>query len=437
MIFPTIDHLFFDLRESKEFMILRRRQTYICLLVAMTAQLVSYSGMAVATQSAQVTSISGAYSELAKSEHPSEQLMNDLAKMIEKDPTNYQAHFLLAICYQRIGLPDESLPELKLAVQNGPEDPAPILGLIREASQLGQSDLAAQVATIAHDRFPKNPEVQFWQANFVLQRGDRLGEADILFKKLIRSGQSIPNLKLSLGQLRFAQKKYDEALSLANEQLAQSPYQPAANLLKGNIYMMRSDYQNAYVPLKRAYARLVFTQGVAKAYAEACFWTGHYQEALEPAIVRIALAAVKGEQDKTIETIFKQAAQRVPKDKVEAIVYTCSNKLDTFPKFHQASTFHRMLAQCLSSIGMHTLAVTEFQRGVKSAPDDPAINFLLARELELYCGKYDQALDYYKKAKIEHVDVKDIDLYIEHLQTRIRARQDDLAWQIKDWLHGN
>jgi tetratricopeptide (TPR) repeat protein len=363
--------------------------------------------------------------------------MNDLAKMIQKDPENYQAHFLLAICYQRMGLPDESLPELKLAVQNGPEDPAPILGLIREASQLGQSDLASQVASIAYVRFPDNPEVQFWQANFVLQKGNRLGEANLLFNKIIRSGVKIPDLKLSLAQLRYAQKKYDQALKLVNEQLAETPSLASANLLKGNIYMMRSDYQNAYAPLQKAYGRLVFTRGVAKAYAEACFWTGNYEQTLEPAIVRIALAAVKGEQDKTIETIFKQAVRRVPRDKVEAIVNACSNKLDTFSKFRQASTFHRMLAQCLSSVGMHTLAVAQFQLGLKSAPDDPVLNFLLARELELYCGKYEQALDYYKKARLEKVDEKDIDLYIEHLQTRIRARQDDLAWQIKDWLHGN
>jgi tetratricopeptide (TPR) repeat protein len=418
-------------------MIFRRRQKYICLLVAMTCQLGSYSSIAATTQSPHVTNVEGAWKELAKSEQPSEQLMNDLAKMIQTNPENYQAHFLLAICYQRMGLPDESLPELKLAVQNGPNDPAPILGLIREAAQLGQSDLAAQVATIAFNRFPENPEVQFWQANFALQTGNRLAEADKLFNKIIKKGVKIPDLKLSLAQLRYAQKKYGEALSLANEQLAETPLLPAANLLKGNIYMMRSDYQNAYLPLKRAYAKLVFTRGVAKAYAEACFWTGHYQETLEPAIVRIALAAVKGEEDKTIETIFKQAARRVPKETVEKIVNVSSNKLDSFSKFHQASTFHRMLAQCLSSVGMHSLAVTEFQRGLSTAPEDPVLNFLLARELELYCGKYDQALEHYKKARLANVDEKDIDLYIEHLQTRIRARQDDLAWQLKDWLRGN
>jgi tetratricopeptide (TPR) repeat protein len=342
--------------------------------------------------------------------------MNDLAAMAQKDPHNYQAHFLLAICYQRMGLPDESLPELKLAVDNGPNDPAPILGLIREASQLGQSDLAQRVANIAYAKFPDNPEASFWQANFMLQGGNHLAEANKLFDKILRQGIQIPNLKLSLAQLRFAEKKYDEALSLANEQLVQTPKLAGAWLLKGRIYMLRSDYQNAYVPLKIAYQKLVFTPGVARSYAESAFWTGHYEETLEPAMVRIALASVKGEQDKTIEA---------------------SNKMDTFRKFKEADRFHFELGMCLSSIGMHKLATAEFERGLKINPADPNLNFLMARELELYCGQYDQALAYYRKARLEHVEVPDIDLYIEHLQTRIRARQDDLAWQIKDWLHGN
>jgi tetratricopeptide (TPR) repeat protein len=418
-------------------MILRRRQKYIYLLVALTAQLFAHSSLAATTQTPHITSISGAWLELGKSEHPSEQLMNDLAKMIQADPHNYQAHFLLAVCYQRMGLPDESLPELKLAVQYGPDDPAPILGLIREAAELGQIDLASQVASIAYSKFPNNPETAFWQANFVFQKGNHLREANALFNKVVRSGMTIPNLKLSLAQLRFAEKKYDEALRLDNEQLVQTPNMPAACLLKGNIFMMRSDYQNAFLPLKKAYAKLVFTPGVAREYCESAFWTGHYQESLEPAIVRIAIAAAKGEEDKTIETLFKQAAQRVPREKVEEIVNASSNKLDTFTRFKQVTKLHRVIAQCLSSIGMHTLAVQEYQRGLKADHDDPALNFLLARELELYCGQYDQALAYYKKARQERVDVPDIDLYIEHLQTRIRARQDDLAWQIKDWLHGN
>ena len=132
--------------------------------------------------------LDAAMKELAKTEQPSEKLMTDLATLTQKEPQNYQAHFLLAICYQRIGLPDQALPELKLASQYGPNDPAPILGLIREAVHLGQRDLAMQIASVAYQKFPTNPEVAFWQANFVLQRGNRLAEANALFDKVVRSG---------------------------------------------------------------------------------------------------------------------------------------------------------------------------------------------------------------------------------------------------------
>ena len=247
----------------------------------------------------------------------------------------------------------------------------------------------------------------------------------------------MPHLKLSLAQLRFAERKYDEALSLAAEQLAESPNTPGAWLIAGDVYMLRSDYQNAYAPLKQAYSRLVFSPGLARAYAESSFWTGHYAETLEPAIVQMALVSTKTREDKTTEMIFKQAAIKVPRDKLESIVNASSEKLDTFRRYVPDPAFHRVLGQLLSSLGMHKLALTEYERELKRDPDDGTTNFLMGKELELYFGKYDQALACYQKARLQKVQVENIDLYVEHLKARIRARQSDIAWQIKDWLYGN
>lgn len=381
--------------------------------------------------------IDDAWKEMATSPQPSERLMNELATLAKKDPTNYQAHYLLAQCYQRIGLPEESLAELKLASQYGPNDPAPIVNLIREAAHLGQRDLAAQVSIIAYQKFPHNPEVQFWQGNFMLQRVNRLRDAEILFGKAMKSGQHIPGMKLSLATLRMAQGRDAEALHLANEQLKETPNAPGVRLLQGEIYMRRKDYNSAYPFLKDAYKKLVFSPNLARSYAQAAFWTGHYEDAMEPAIVEMALSSTRDRDDRSMERLFKEAALRVPKNKVREIVQQSSKTLDSYGHYLRDPSFHRTTAECLSEIGMHDLAATEYERCLQRDPSDAVARFLHGRELELYLGRYDEALADYQSAKRKYAPVDNIDLYIEHLEARIRSRQNDIAWQLKDWLRGN
>ena len=377
-----------------------------------------------------------AWQQLAAKPQPTEKLMNKLAAAIQKEKQNYQAHYLLGICYQRMGLPDEAIAEFKLAVQYGPNAADPMIRLIRQAVDAGQIDLASQVADIAIGRFPNNPEIGFWQGNFMMLKMHKLPEADMLFERVRKSKVFIPNLNLSLATLRLAQNRVDDALALAKYQLMLTPQAPGANLIIGQIYFRKRDYTRAYRFLKPAYESLVFTPKLAQAYMQAAYWTGHFQDCLEPAIVQMALSSTKNNDDPNAKQIFHDASMRVPKAKVKEIVTNSSATLDSFGRhLPDPASFHRTLAESLSTIGLHDLAAHEYERCLKGDPTDGAADFLLARELELYLGKYDEALEYYLLAQQHNAPVHNIDLYIEHLKSRMNCRNADLAWQLKDYLH--
>jgi tetratricopeptide (TPR) repeat protein len=379
--------------------------------------------------------INDAYKQLNSSTHPTETLMNELAEVVQKDPHNYQAHFFLGTCYYRLGLPDQAMAEFRLAAQYGPNDPAPLIKLINQAVENGQTELAREVASVGIGRFPSNPELSFWQANFVLLKENKLEEADKLFTQASQSKIQIPNLDISIATLRLAQGRLDDAYYLARKQLVQTPEAAGAFLVIGDIHYRRKEFISAYPWLKKAYGRIIFTPNLARKYMQTAYWTGHYEQALEPAIVQMALSSSKEFDDINCNNIFIDSAKHVPKERLAEIVKTSSLTLDQNARYLQDPSFHRGLGECLSKLGMHDLAETEFSRCIKRNPSDGLATYLLAKELELYRCDYEQALKYYKTAKLLGAPVNDIDLYIAHLQSRLETRHQDMAWQLKDWLH--
>lgn len=402
--------------------------------LVLTAALLCQPATCLAVQTSD-NFIEDAYKQLNSSTHPTESLMNDLALVVQKDPHNYQAHFFLGTCYFRLGLPDQATAEFRLAAQYGPNDPAPLIRLIHQAVENGQTELAREVASVGIGRFPSNPELSFWEANFVLLKENKLKEADKLFSQASQSKTPIPNLDISIATLRLAQGRLDDAYYLARRQLALTPDAAGAFLLIGDIHYRRKEFLAAYPWLQRAYGRIIFSPNLARKYMQVAYWTGHYEQALEPAIVQMALSSSKEFDDTNCTDIFVAAAKHVPKERVSEIVKTSSLTLDQNARYLQDPSFHRGLGECLSKLGMHDLAQSEFQRCLKRNPGDGLANFLLARELELYRGDYDQALHYYNAAKLVGAPVNNIDLYIAHLQSRLESRHEDLAWQLKDWLH--
>ena len=116
---------------------------------------------------------------------------------MQKNPTSYQAHFLLGTCYDRLGLLDQSISEYKLATKFSQKDPEPILELIREQMGLKQDVTTLKLLKIAESQFPNDPNVAYWEGNFYLfLKKDPKFAKEFYDRALHTSGKVIPGLHL-------------------------------------------------------------------------------------------------------------------------------------------------------------------------------------------------------------------------------------------------
>jgi tetratricopeptide (TPR) repeat protein len=363
--------------------------------------------------------------------------MNDLAVLSRESPTKPQPHYLLAICYIRLGLTEEALPELREAIKYSANDPKPTVKLIGELIKIGRSDEAAELTSLAHQKFPTNNEISFWQANLLLRNHYRNAEVEFLLNQISLAEPNFPGLKLSLAKLRANQSRFPEALKLAQAQLLETPHWVDAQLFEGMLYMHMRDYNRGYPDLKNAYNKLVFAPSLASSFAQAAYWTGHYEEMIEPAIVAMSMTTDRFTEKFALERQFEDALKKIPTSVTRAIIRKASDRLDQFSSKLHGPSFHRTLAKCLADAGMHDLAITELRHCVQLDSNDALAYFALAKELEVYSARYDEALACYRKAKILAPSIENLDMLIDRLQERITSRQSDLAWCLKDWVHGH
>ncbi|PWU02562.1 MAG: hypothetical protein C5B53_01465, partial [Candidatus Melainabacteria bacterium] len=87
-------------------------------------------------------------------ESVSDRSYDDLAAILEKDPSNYRAHLLLGNCYELLGLPGESYEQYQLALKYGPNQLKAIVGMIKAETKTGRMAMASRLVNDAMKRFP-------------------------------------------------------------------------------------------------------------------------------------------------------------------------------------------------------------------------------------------------------------------------------------------
>jgi tetratricopeptide (TPR) repeat protein len=382
-----------------------------------------------------VSKIAKLNSELALGQAPTKAMLDGLAQILQADPHNYQAHFLMGTCYQRLGEPEQAADEFKAAVKYGPNDPRPIIELIRQVAALGQADIAIKFARIAQERFNDNAEVNFWLAHLLSLKTNKFDEAEKCFQNVRKSGQKIYGYELAYAELKLLRKEYKTAIAYAKLHRPSNDKDVAAELVKGRAYLGLHDYEHAFAPLLKAYSNgFALAPDVARSLAETAYWTGHYKDAVEPALVEMMLSSTTARDDSAMKSIFEKSARHVTREEVANIVRITSTVLDGYSRFYTDGSFHRTVGMALVALGMHDVAMEEFRKSIARNPNDAVAYFLEGKELELHSGNYQEALDCYLKAKAANAPVPDIDEYINHLQNRLEIRKQDMAWQLKDWL---
>jgi tetratricopeptide (TPR) repeat protein len=375
--------------------------------------------------------------QLQSAKPPSESLVSELGTFVQKNPTNYQGHFLLGTCYDRLGLLDQSINEFKLATQFSHNDSEPILELIREQMALKQDLTVVKLLKVAEAQFPYDPNVAYWEGNFQLFTKKDPKQAQLFYDRALKStAKPISGLHLGMAEVALSESHNAKAIEEATKELELHPYTPMAILVAGMAFAKSGLMGVAYAPLHATYADNKARPDVARLYAQSAYWHGDYAGAIEPAIVQMALSSDHdpNHDDLPIKRLLTRSLRRVPRKFGQDMVQSTSQNLDNNPKAFEDPAFHRTLGDVVSELGWHQMAVFQYNLCLLRNPSDAHAWFKLGKECDLYNQDYPYALVCYEKAKALQRGLPTIDNYLERLQDRMAMRDNDLAWRIKDWL---
>jgi tetratricopeptide (TPR) repeat protein len=362
-------------------------------------------------------------------ESVSDRSYEDLAKILEKEPTNPRAHLLLANSYDLLGMPEEAYANYRLALKYGPDDPKAIVGMIKSETKAGRTMIASALVTDALKRFPDNPEIKFWAANF-LYSSNKIKEAEAFYKEALESKNEIVGLPSALAVIRFRQRRYVEAVALARRDLRKNPNLMLANEVAGLALMKLERYGQAVEPLHIAFIATPLKDLVSQEYAQALYWKGDYVEALRPALVNLAVTGDLYGNNVFSKNVLGRILRHVQKRDLAKMIQEVSGRLG----IDNSAAFHFSLGDDLDRYGFRDLAMQQYRRGLQIEPAFGRGWYRLGLDLETYAHDYPEALNCLQKAKALLPEDEAVAKHLLRLEDRWATYRADWAWQFKDWL---
>jgi tetratricopeptide (TPR) repeat protein len=302
---------------------------------------------------------------------------------------------------------------------------------------LKQDLTTVKLLRIAEAQFPYDPKVAYWEGNFQLFTKKDPKQAQLYYERALHgSAKPIAGLHLGMAEVALSESHNAKAIEEATKELELNPNTPMAILVAGMSFAKSGLMGVAYAPLHVTYADNKARPEVARLYAQSAYWNGDYAGAIEPTIVQMALSSDHdpNHDDAPMKRLLTQCLRKVPRQLGHDLILSTSQNLDNNPKVFQDPAFHRTLGDVLSELGLHQMAVLQYNLCLMRNPSDAHAWFKLGKECDIYNQDYPYALVCYEKAKAIQRGLPQIDNYLERLQDRMAMRDNDIAWRIKDWL---
>lgn len=370
--------------------------------------------------------------DLARHIPITEKTVQSIQNIIEADPNNREAHFVLANCYDQLGLPDLATEQYAEAVKLSPNDPHALVEYVKALIKNGDTKSAMQLLDAADKRFPKDPEVSFWYANSLATAG-KFDDAVRRYKFALARNPNILGIHSAFGETLLDRGRYGDAVREADADLRIDKNFPLAHKVRGIALCGLGRFQEAIPDLQFAYKIWPMKTDLTHKYVAACVWNQDYRQALDPAIMLIAQTSSLDANNMREKQYLREIIRHLP----EAVVKQRINELGPgIDSTYRNPAFHFALGDVLDAVGKPELAIDQYQAGIAMMPTFARGIFRLGKDLEQARHEYEQALFCYRKAHELAPSDKEINMHLVRLQQRLRDRQADIAWRLKDWLSG-
>lgn len=365
-----------------------------------------------------------------REEKPTQQQLNRLADAVEKNPNDVDARCELAACYDALALPDLAREQYMAAVKMAPNNPHLWMLRVKQELKNGRSEVAMHLIESAHERFADDPEVLFWYGNYFAAKS-KVDDAAFAYNLALQKNPEIEGLRSALGEVCLDKMRYGDALNLAEEEIKSHPQFWLAYKVKAFALMGLSRPQEALPPLRVAYANYPTKAIVARTYARACIWCGHYQEALLPALMFLNLSSNLTSNDYVAKRLLNEILEHLPKDITSKELPSISAAVQ---KIKPNAAYYFALGDTLDHANLNDLAISQYYAGLQMEPNFARGLFRLGKDFEQARRDYKAALMLYSQANALAPQDPEIAAYFLRMARRYENRPNDLAWQLKDYF---
>jgi tetratricopeptide (TPR) repeat protein len=364
---------------------------------------------------------------------PTMDTFDRLEKFIKDDDKNTQAHYVLGLALKKAGYGELSEEQFKLIQQTDPQFTRRVLDEFRTA--IDKEDLLAayEYTAFVRDVDPDNAHLMYLDALLLIGE-DRYAEAAAKLSAAIRHDPALSGASSALGMIHLDKGNFSQAKQMALHDLRANPRHHQGNVVLGRALVGLHQYAEAEQPLKIAYETSGITPGSGRAYADDLIKLGRYQDALAPCLVDLACESKKlplEQSKKVAETILP----RISSDDISKAI----NQADAHLK---GTSFEWRMYETLSDVfdrtGDYRNAAIVRTKGLLLEPNYTRGYFRMGQSLEQChdCGhdNYRNAAKFYEKAYEHEPTNLDYLLSYRRCLERVRNRDNDLAWRLKDWL---
>ena len=221
--------------------------------------------------------------------------------------------------------------------------------------------------------------------------------------------------------------------------LKNDPKNAAANMVKSEALLALGRGDEAIAAMQLAYRSNPCDADAAARAADRLMRAGRNDEALEPALLSIVCDTGKESRLNASKRLVARIIKGMPADRALETVNSTGEQLGNSPY----ALFYRFaMGDVYDRLGRPYTAVEQYGAGFDLTERFAVLDgrmlsrgmFRLGLDMELCFRNYQEALALYKKAS--ELDPRDeqIKKAYERLKSRLENRNNDIAWQLKDFL---
>lgn len=190
--------------------------------------------------------------QVAESRKQYDEMERYLAEAREKNPKALQPALMLSRYYLLRGKPLRALEIARDSESQNPEQPAALqnLALAQMASNQAASALATLKKLVA--KVPDNPEYRHQLAQAYYKTGDKAA-ALAEWSQVVKSSPEYLPAYLAQAEMAMLDKKYDEALKIAETVKSKTPKSSTGLQLEGDVEFARKQYKAAETAYDKAF----------------------------------------------------------------------------------------------------------------------------------------------------------------------------------------